>query len=321
MPPVDRRRFIELAAGAGCLSFPGAGHTTQRLRELQLVVPAPPGSQPDVLARWLIEPMARLAGVAGNVINRPGAAGAIAADAVLKAAPESGSLLLGGLDHVAYSHLNSQRAALDPLKDFVPAGVVNRDTWMLVASKEQPARSLSALVELSRADRLHYASNGEGSTAHLLSARLCAATGLRGQHVPYKDPWLPDLMAGRVHFALAPTPAVLNVIRGDRVIALATLTDERLPQVAGVPTIRELGYRDQVFYGGLFLFAPAGLSAMAPHVNGWLLATLRTAEMQQRFRDAAIEPGTEDLEGTREAVLDRLSRVDAMRLAVFGRAR
>jgi tripartite-type tricarboxylate transporter receptor subunit TctC len=313
-------------AAAGALAGLAAGRAAAQaaptLKSLQLVVPTPAGTQPDVIARWIVEPMARRAGVPGVVVNRPGAAGAIAADAVLAAAPETGSLLLGGLDHVAYSHVTGNRRPLDPFVDFVPVGAINRDTWLLVASNETPARSVAALVESSRSrGPMSYASTGEGTTAHLLSARLTKALGIEAQHVPYRDSFFPDLIAGRVQFAVVPTPAALGQVKGGRVQALATLAGERLPQLPEVPSIRELGWPDQVFYGGLFLFAPASLSAHAASLNGWLAETLRQPEIASRYREAAIEPTPLNLEQVRQSVSDRLRVADAMRIQVFGRAR
>ena len=87
----DIIRGLLLASVAGFASRPGAAGPT--LRSLQLIVPTPPGTQPDLIARWLITPMSRSAGVQGVVLNRPGAAGAIAADTVLAAPAETGSLL------------------------------------------------------------------------------------------------------------------------------------------------------------------------------------------------------------------------------------
>lgn len=322
---LHRRQWLQSAlALAATATLRPAAHAAgaPTLRSLQLVVPTPPGSQPDLIARWLIEPMARRAGVAGQVINTPGAAGALAADAVLAAAPESGSLLLGGLDHVAYSHLNSQRRALDPFVDFVPVGSVNRDAWVLVTGADSPITSLAALVARGRQDPgLNYASTGEGSTAHLLSARLVRALGIDALHVPYRNPWMPDLIAGRVQFVLAPAPAVVGQVRGGRLRALATLTDERLAGFDGVPSIRELGHPEQVFHGGLFLFAPAAHAALAPQLNAWLVETLSQAEIAQRYREASIEPTPLTLAQTADLVRQRLQLVDGMRMAVFGRTR
>lgn len=322
----NRRHFCRQAAAlaatwSGALPIVRAA-AAPALKSLQLVVPTPPGSQPDLIARWLLDPLARRMDVAGQVLNRPGAAGALAADAVLAAAPETGTLLLGGLDHVAYSHLNSNRRALDPFVDFLPVAAVNRDSWLLVTSAEAGPRSVAELVERARGrGPLAYASTGEGSTAHLLTARLCQALGVQAQHVPYRDPWMPDLIAGRIHFVVAPTPAVLGAVRGGRVRALASLTDERLPLLGVVPTLRELGWADQVFHGGLFVFAPAALEAHAEPLNRALVAAQGEPEVLQRYQDAAIEPTPLTLPAVHEMVRQRLRLVDAMRLAVFGRTR
>jgi tripartite-type tricarboxylate transporter receptor subunit TctC len=320
MASIRRRRFVALAAAA--LAATRSHAAPPELKALQIVVPTPPGTQPDLIARWLVEPMARHAGVAGGVLNRPGAAGAIAADAVLAGPAEQGLLLLGGLDHVAYSHLNSQRRPLDPFVDFVPVGAVNRDTWLLAVSAERGLQSVGALRDGSRVHGpFAYPSAGVGTTAHLLSARLCDALGINAEHVPYKESFLPDLISGRVHFALAPTPGLLGSVRAGRLRALASLTDERQTALDGVPSIRELGLPGQAFYGGLFLFAPAALAAHADRLNGWLLDAMRLPETVARYRDAAIEPAPFDLARTRQTILDRLRLIDAMRLQVFGRTR
>jgi tripartite-type tricarboxylate transporter receptor subunit TctC len=291
------------------------------LSALRLVVPTPPGSQPDVIARWLVDPLARKASVPGEVVNVPGAAGALAADAVLRAEPSSGSLLLGGLDHVAYSHLNSSRRALDPFADVVPVATVNSDTWIVATSADAPWRTLKELAERSRREPLSHASNGEGTTPHLLAARLCRVASIDAQHVPYKESWMPDLLAGRIHFVVAPTPSLLPQIRAGRIVALATLTDERLPLPGHPPSIRDLGMPDQAFKGGLFLFAPPPLAPLAQQLNLWLREVVVRPDIAQRYRDAGIEIAPLDLEGTAAEVRRRLQTVDAMRLAVFGRSR
>lgn len=318
-----RRALLRLGALAPLAPWP-RGEALAALPvpgNLQIVVPTPPGSQPDLIARWLIDPLARKAGVPGSVVNMPGAAGALAADAVLRSAVDSGTLLLGGLDHVAYSHLQGNRRPLDPFVDFTPVATVNFDTWVVATGGDERPASLRALAERSRREPLNYASNGEGSTAHLLAARLCRSAGIDAQHVPYKDAWMPDLIAGRLHFVVAPTPAVLPQLRAGRLSALATLTPERLPLPGEPPSIRELGWPEQVFHGGLFLFAPPALSPWAHWLNQWLREVVGQPEMVKRFRDVAIEPAPLDLEATAATMRQRLQVVDAMRMAVFGRSR
>lgn len=324
--PNSRRRLVLTAVGTtALLATPAIVAGTAQvpaLKSLQIVVPTPPGSQPDLLARWLAEPIARQAGVPVLVSNRPGASGAIAADAVLQAAPESGSLLLAGLDHVAYSHLNTNRRALDPFGDFVPVGSVNRDAWMVVAGASMPFDSLPALVDHARSHGpLNYATPGDGTTSHLVCARLCKALGIDAAPVPYKDAFFPDLIAGRVHFAVAPVPALVAPLAGGRLRGLATLSESRIDRFPAVPSTRELGWPDQVFVGGLFLFAPAALAPAAHRLNGWLVEAQADPAVAQRYRDSAIEPAPTSLAQTGEAIRQRLLAIDAMRVAVFGRTR
>lgn len=319
---MDRRTALLLALASGLVGTARtrtAGATSQGL---QLVVPTPAGAQPDTIARWLAEPLAQRSGAPVVVLNRPGAGGAIAADAVLAAPPESGALLIGGLDHVAYAHVGNTRRALDPFVDFVPAGAVNRDTWLVACSAAQPYDSLRALADATRQPQpLFYPSAGEGTTAHLLGARLWRALGVEATHVPYKDAWMPDLIAGRVHAVVAPTPALLGQVRAGRLRALAALAADRLPLLPEVPSIRELGWPEQAFVGGLWLFAPPALAARVPQLNEWMRGIVGQPAVMQRFLDAGIEPAPLDLEQTRAAMRERLATVDAMRIAVFGRAR
>lgn len=319
---ITRRDFHRIALLAAFPLLSARAHSSlPPLRSLQLVVPTPPGAQSDLIARWLIGPMAKSAGVPGLVLNRPGAAGAIAADTVLAAPPESGSLLLGGLDHVAYSHLGSNRRPLDPFVDFVPVAAVNRDTWLLVVGSDSPILSVRDLIEASRRSSLNFASNGEGSTAHLLTARFVAELGIDATHVPYKDSYLPDLVAQRIDFVIAPTPAMIPHVHAGRLRALSSLTDERLALARDVPSVRELGWPNQVFFGGLFLFAPAALAGRATEINQWLRGAIQVPEIRERYQQAGIEPVEQDLDQVRIAVIDRLRIVDSMRNAVFGRKR
>lgn len=323
MTSTKRSFMFALAAGAWAarVGAPAFAQTSASpLRSLQLHVPAPPGTQPDLIARWLAEPISRRAGVPVVVHNRPGAGGAIAADGVLAADPESGALLLGGLDHVVYAPRGENRRALDPFVDFVPVGAVNRDTWLVVTSAESGPQRLDGLRDAARSP-LIYASQGELSTSHLLGARLSRALGVDAQHLAYRDSLMPDLIAGRIAFAVLPTPSALAQVRGGRLRALATLATERLAVLPEVPSMPELGHTGQVFRGGLFLFAPAALREHAARINGWLVEAQREPDIASRYLAAAIEPSPLDLEQTRLAVSERLSAVEAMRKEVFVRAR
>jgi len=316
LPGPSRRVFI-LGALLSC-GLKARAQADGHPRVLTLVLPTPPGSQPDLIARWLSAPLSDASSMPTIVVNRPGAAGAIAVDSVLQSTPDTGPLFLGGLDHVAYSHVNSNRRPLDPLVDLVPVGAINRDSWMLVVPASS---SVNDLRQLARQGELSYASAGEGSTAHMLTARLCNALEVRAQHVPYRESFLPDLLAGRIHFAVMPVPAAIRQVQGGQLRALTTLTTERLASMPQVPSAAELGLADLVFHGGLFLFTTPRLAPLAEQINSWLVSSVRRPEIIQRYRQAETETVPVGVAQTRAMISERLARVDAMRVAVFGRAR
>lgn len=109
-----------------------------------------------------------------------------------------------------------------------------------------------------------------------------------------------------------------SALRSGQLRALTSLTDERLAVIGDVPSIRELGWPNQVFYAGLFLFAPAALAARAAELNQWLLTAIRQPSVKVNYREAGIEPVEYDVDQVRAEVADRLRTVDSMREAVFG---
>jgi tripartite-type tricarboxylate transporter receptor subunit TctC len=114
-----RRRRLVGAALAGTLPRAASGQTPALRRPLRVLVGFPAGSTPDIFLRMLAEPLAERLGQAVVVENRPGATGAIAAEAAARAAPDGETLLL--MPHSTLL-LPAMRRDLpfDPVADFVP---------------------------------------------------------------------------------------------------------------------------------------------------------------------------------------------------------
>ena len=325
MKQTNRRTFLQATMGwvAGWSTASARAQASTRA-EVAADRPADAARQPARRAGALAR---RPHGQAGQGSRQrastvPGAAGAIAADAVLAATRAAGTLLLGGLDHVAYSHVNSNRRALDPFVDFVPVGAVNRDTWVVATGAEQRAEKLPELVQAAsvrRADQLRHIGRGRDGTPAQRPALQSdrprgAARSLQGQ--------LPARPNRRTHPLRHRTDAGgVGPDQGRSSACPRDIDRRRISVLDAVPSIRELGWPEQVFYGGLFLFAPAALSAHQERLNGWLAETLRQPDIAMRYHDAAIEPTPLNVEETRHAITQRLRLLDAMRIAVLGRSR
>jgi tripartite-type tricarboxylate transporter receptor subunit TctC len=210
-----------------------------------MVVGYPPGGPPDVLARLLGQKFAEAWGKPVVIENLTGAAGAIAADRVAKAAPDGYTLgLLSNPELVINPSL--YKPAYDPVKDFAPVSQVAVSPLMLVVHNAVPAKNVQELIKLARArpGELTFASSGNGTNTHMAAELLKSVAGLDIRHIPYKGvpAAVPDLLGGRVTMMFSPTVVVLPLAREGKLRALAVTSLRRSSAVPELPTIAESGY-------------------------------------------------------------------------------
>ncbi|MBX9594882.1 MAG: tripartite tricarboxylate transporter substrate binding protein [Roseomonas sp.] len=256
-----KRRTV-LAAAAGVLgAAPGArAQAAFPARQVQIVVPFPPGGATDLMARLLVEPMTRSLGQPVIVENRAGATGAIGAQAVARAPADGHTILMGTASVNSVLTAVRPDVGYDTLRDFAPVLLVASFPNMLVVHPSVPATSIAELVALLRRapDSLTFASSGIGSSVHLAGELFKLMTGTQMTHVPYRGsaPAVTDLLAGRVSMMFDNMTTVLPHVQRGQLRALGVTGRERSSMVADVPAIAETlpGYDATSWVG---LMAPA----------------------------------------------------------------
>jgi len=262
-------------------------------RPIRMVVPLSPGGFADVPGRILAARLSSLLGYNVFVENRPGAGGTIGADFVAKSAPDGYTLLFTGTPHVISAWVY-KKLPYDPLKDFEPVALVASGPYVLVVNPQLPVHSIRELIAAAKAQpgKIDYASSGNGSAQHLVSALFASMAGIELNHVPYKGsgPAMQDLLGGQVKVSFAGIPNVLPHVKAGRLRALAVSTPQRSPDLPDVPTAAEAGVTGYQATLWLNLAAPAGTPGeIVQRIYAETAKALQDAELQQSFRAAGVE--------------------------------
>jgi tripartite-type tricarboxylate transporter receptor subunit TctC len=278
------------------LAFLAAGTAlaqTYPSRPVRLVVPLSPGGFADVPTRMLLPRLSLALGKQVFVENKPGAGGTIGADSVAKSAPDGHTLLVAATPHVISAHLY-RTLPYDTLKDFAPVALFGSGPYALVVNPQQlPVASVRELIAAAKAKpgKIDYASSGNGSAQHLVSALFSTLAGIELNHVPYKGsgPAMQDLLGGQVPVSFAGIPNVISSVRAGKLRALAVSTANRWSELPEVPTVAEAGVPGYEATLWLGLAAPAGTPAeIVNRLYAETAKVLLDPELQQSFRGAGV---------------------------------
>jgi tripartite-type tricarboxylate transporter receptor subunit TctC len=262
-------------------------------RPIRLIVPLSPGGFADVPTRMLLPRLSVALGKPVYVENKPGAGGTIGADSVAKSAPDGYTLLVTATPHVISAHLY-RALPYDSLKDFAPVALFGSGPYALVVNPQQlPLSSVRELIAAAKArpGKIDYASSGNGSAQHLVSALFSTLAGIELNHVPYKGsgPAMQDLLGGQVPVSFAGIPNVVSAVKAGKLRALAVTTASRWSELPDVPTVAEAGVPGYEATLWLGLAAPAGTPAeIVNRLHAETAKALQEPELQQGFRTAGV---------------------------------
>jgi len=258
-PSILLKACAALLAGL-CLTPYASAADTYPARPITIIVPQTAGGGSDIVTRRIALKMAEIIGQSVVIDNRAGAGGNIGTVQAMAAKPDGYTILMSSNNHVINPALY-RNAGFDPIKDFIPIGLLARGTLLLVAHPSFPINSVAELIAAAQKTpgSLFYASAGNGTVNHLAMSMIEQMANVRFTHVPYKGQAaaMTDVVGGQVPFTYTALASGIPYIESGRLKVLAVVNEERLAVLPDVPTIGETipGYAVTPWYG---LFAPAG---------------------------------------------------------------
>jgi len=286
-------------------------------RPLHLIVPFPPGSSPDVIARILTEKLAPALHQPVVVENRPGAGGNVGTAAVARAAPDGYTFGLSIQGPLAVNKVLYKKMDYDPFRDLAPVSLVATSPNLLVADPRLSADSVKALVALARKQpgKLNYGSVGSGSASHLTMEMFKEAAGVDIVHVPY--PGSPQvnaaIVAGDVAVGFVVPATAMPLVQSGRLKALAVSTERKSAVLPAYPSVAQSGFPDVVSVAWNAVVAPAGTPrAIVDRLSGELRAIIRSDDVREKLLRIYFEPAgstPEALAALMRSELERWGRI------------
>jgi tripartite-type tricarboxylate transporter receptor subunit TctC len=290
-----RRTFLRLAAGAIVIqSARVAWAQTYPARPIQLIVGFPAGGQVDIIARVTAQWLSQQLGQSVVVENRPGAGGALGAEAVVNAPPDGYTLFFAAASNTVNASL-MKNLSYDFVRDTVPVAPINRINLVLEANPSFPAGNVAELIAQAKADsgKMNIASPSLGTPPYMAVELFKMMAGIDIVHVPYagEGQMVTDLLGGQLQVAIGGISAAIGHIRAGKLRALALTTATRIDELPGVPTIGETlpGFEASGFSG---IVAPKGTPG---EIVGKLYDAVRAAQADPKFKERLADLGVSEL--------------------------
>ena len=267
------------------------------VRPIRVIVPLPPGTASDFIARTLSVPLSDTLKQQIVVDNRPGAGGLIGSGLGAKATPDGYTLVMIAAPHIMATLLNAN-PPYHPLKDFTPVANIAMVPNLLVVSPNLPAKSVKELVALlhNNPGKYNYASVGVGSLAHIGAAIFNRAANAKQVHVPFKllGDAFAETTADRVHYFLFTVPSASPMVREGRLRALAVSGSRRSAAWPDLPTLAEAGLPEATSDGWFGLVSSAGVPhAIVTKLHGDIAKLLQDTKIRESLLRGGAEVPSE----------------------------
>jgi tripartite-type tricarboxylate transporter receptor subunit TctC len=267
-------------------------------RPVKLLVPFAAGGNIDVMGRLAASRLSEAFSQQFVVENRVGGNGAIATEAVARAAPDGLTLLWTSTSVIAIFPAIA-KVGYDPVKDLAPISLFSVAPQVLIVNPKFPANNVAEFVAHVKAqkEKMAYAGGGgPGSASNLIMSIFLKRAGLEMTNVSYRGtaPALTDLIAGHIPTMFVPISEALPQARAGHIRMLAVSSATRSREAPEVPSLAEQGFPGFHMVSWTGLTAPAGTPKdIVDRMAGELGRALKDPQFVEHIQKAGGEPAAD----------------------------
>lgn len=260
-----RRTLLAAITLAAALPLTVAAQTAWPDKPIRFVVPYTPGGGTDTVTRHVANTITQDTKWVFLIDNKAGGGGNIGLDLVAKSKGDGYTLGMGQTANLAINPALLPSMPFDPVKDLVPVALVAELPMVMVVRADSPWKSLADAIKAAKAKPgdVKQALASTGTVGHLAGEMMASRAGIKVLNVPYKGaaPAITDLLGGQTDYMFATPQAVVGMIKGGKLRALAVTSTRRLAILPDVPTVAESGYKGFEAVDWKVVVAPAGTPA------------------------------------------------------------
>lgn len=243
-------------------------------QSINLIIPLAPGDATDVAGRTIGEGISKLLKVPVVAINRPGAGGTIGTDSAVKAPKDGYTILITNNASLVFNRILTPEAVpYDPFKDLTPIGMAVRTPIILAVNSNAPFKTFAEMVEYGKKTQggVRVGTVGPGSVGHFTVEIVNSLTGADITMVPFKGagPGVTAALGGHIEGAAAAQGVVAEHLKAGTMRGIVAST--KMPEFPQIPTLAQLGYKQNLLGVWSAFFAPAGVPS---EVSKTLIAAL-----------------------------------------------
>jgi tripartite-type tricarboxylate transporter receptor subunit TctC len=263
-------------------------------RPVKLVAPFAPGGPVDAVARVLAPKLSERLGQQFYVENHPGGSGNIGTALVAKAPPDGYTVLVISSTLVVNPSLFT-KLGFDTITDLAPISLVGVSPQVLLVHPSVPATSVQELVAWVKASpgKLSYAHAGTGTPGYLAGEMLKQAFDLDLVAVSFNGggPAITSTIGGHTPILYTSISTAAGHIKQGSVRALAVTGAHRSPALPEVPTLAEVGARDQESDIILGVLVPGSTPPVViERLHRAIVTIVAAPEVRERLAALGFEP-------------------------------